>query len=136
MKVTRLTLLLVLVPAVAWGKVITVGQGQGGWTLGVTYSPINASIGDQLVSFPIGMAFFTPVPSELRVCHCKSRSICGGGNSAPSFQNLLLTFPCRSLFNTNQGCTMSGSFRPMHVIFLPSMHDWSAILLLDRTSPL
>jgi len=57
MKVTRLTLLLVLVPAVAWGKVITVGQGQGGWTLGVTYSPINASIGDQLVSFQLAWRF-------------------------------------------------------------------------------
>lgn len=46
---TRLILLAVWVPAVVWAKVITIGQGQGGWTLGVAYSPINASVGDQLV---------------------------------------------------------------------------------------
>ncbi len=30
-------------------KEIIVGQNEGGWSVGVTYAPINAVVGDQLV---------------------------------------------------------------------------------------
>jgi len=42
-------LLLVCLGGVAHARSIVVGEGRGGWTLGIKYTPIDASINDQLV---------------------------------------------------------------------------------------
>jgi hypothetical protein len=51
-------------------EIITVGENQGGWTLGVKYEPINAVIGDQLVrrirSFGCSIRIHALVGSFLR----------------------------------------------------------------------
>ena len=37
----------------AQARTIVVGEGQGGWTLGVDYAPIDAVVGDRLVRIDI-----------------------------------------------------------------------------------
>jgi hypothetical protein len=50
MKRAVLTLLSCLAAsAVAGAARIVIGEGQGGWTLGVDYAPIQAAVGDELV---------------------------------------------------------------------------------------